>query len=121
MTQTRSNATHTITVDQARAADEGGRTYLDRFVGLVVVFRTYEGEVKVGTVETMTDPAQPWGAPVIRFADGRWARGDSDLEVVNANVLAAATAVVAERSYARDADLARSARDLLIAGIVTGR
>jgi hypothetical protein len=75
--------TRTVTIDQDRAGDLGGRDYLGTFVGLRAVYTTWEGERLVGTVESLTgEQGQPWGLPIIRFADGRWARGNSTLEIV---------------------------------------
>jgi hypothetical protein len=70
----------TFTVSRKRIAFEG-RAYTDRFVGAPAVHTTWEGEHMVGVVES-------WGAHgaipvgdehcVIRFPDGRWARGSVD-------------------------------------------
>jgi hypothetical protein len=70
----------TFTASRRRIAFEG-RAYTDQFLGAEAIHVTWDGEVLRGVVES-------WGAHgairvgdehcVIRFPDGRWARGDVD-------------------------------------------
>ena len=54
-------------------------------VGRRAIFTTYEGERVEGVVEApLTGPAATGRFPIVRFADGRWARLDSRIEIVNA-------------------------------------
>lgn len=46
-------------------------------IGRRAEFRTYEGEVLVGTIERLDSV---W--PIIRFADGTWARGTRRVRLV---------------------------------------
>lgn len=78
--------THRVTLDQDRIAEHGVGT-LDDLLGVEVLFRTWVGTVLVGTVESFAALGQPYGYPIIRFADGKWARGEATyLDVVDAHV-----------------------------------
>jgi hypothetical protein len=67
----------------ARQIAERGDRYTDAFLGLQVAHTTSSGDVLVGVVESFANPAdRASGYPIIRFPDGRWARGERVLQVV---------------------------------------
>jgi hypothetical protein len=54
-------------------------------VGRRAIFTTYEGERLEGVVEApLTGPCSTDYFPIVRFADGRWARLDSQIAIVSA-------------------------------------
>lgn len=55
-----------------------GDEYASQWVGIRVMHTTYDGDRIEGVIESLDGS----GFPIIRFADGRWARGDSHIEVV---------------------------------------
>lgn len=69
--------TRTTTIS-ARKVAQVGPEYTRTWVGLPVVFTTYEGDRLVGVLE-WADYAH---YPIVRFPDGRWARLDYTIEVV---------------------------------------
>lgn len=74
--------TRRVTLSARNVAEEGSR-YTDAFVGLIVAHTTASGDVLTGVVESFTNPVTgAVGWPVIRFADGRWARGTLELAVI---------------------------------------
>jgi len=64
-------------ISQSKAATMG-KAYTDKWLGVQIVFTTWEGERFVGEITK-------WDGlfPVASFADGSWARLDSAVEVVN--------------------------------------
>lgn len=68
--------TKSLTISAFKVADQGAR-YTDQFTGTRVIYTTYEGTRLTGAIDGFT-----WeGYPIIRFADGKWARGDLHLEL----------------------------------------
>jgi hypothetical protein len=79
-----STATYDLYAAEA-AWREGRPNPTDAIVGRRAIFTTYEGERMEGTVEPpLTGPCSTGRFPIVRFADGRWARLDSLIEIVNA-------------------------------------
>ena len=76
-------ATRKVTISQHKANREGGRAYLESFVGLQAVHTDWKGVERVGTVEL--DMRRGTGYPgeflLIRFADGTFARADRTLRI----------------------------------------
>lgn len=69
--------THTTLISQKKIA--GSKEYIKRWLGVKVVYTTWEGERMVGAIETFEGCR-----PIIRFSDGRWAFGTLRVEVVDA-------------------------------------
>ena len=69
--------TRQTTVSQRKVA-EMGKAYTDTWLGTQVVFTTWEGDRRVGTITRWADLY-----PVATFTDGTWARLDLTLEVVD--------------------------------------
>lgn len=75
--------TRRVTLSDRKIAENGSR-YTDHFVGLTVVWTGFDGDAHVGVVESFVNPLTgAVGYPIIRFPDGRWARGYRELSVVD--------------------------------------
>ena len=57
-----------------------GPAYTDQWIGVQAVFTTWEGDRLVGTITGFQDTFYP----VITFSNGKWARLDTAVEVVDA-------------------------------------
>lgn len=55
---------------------------IDGLVGEVALFRTFEGEERIGLVEAPSRFTGGGAYPVVRFADGMWARLDEEIHLV---------------------------------------
>ncbi len=73
--------TRKVTISSRKKAFMGAE-YTDTFIGMRAVFTTWEGERLVGTITHFDSQGQ--GFPVVTFPNGRWARLDSQIELVNA-------------------------------------
>ena len=79
-------STTTYDLSHAQSAWREGRPNPSMaIVGRRAIFTTYEGERIEGIVEApLSGPCSTGYYPIVRFADGRWARLDSQIEIVNA-------------------------------------
>lgn len=68
-----------VTISQRKVANAGA-AYSDQFLGLDVLYRTWDGDLLVGRIESVDITGV-----VLRFDDGKWTRTSGlDLTVLDA-------------------------------------
>lgn len=60
-------------INPARLCREGGREYAATYIGLPVIYTTWDGQQMLGEVTEFTE-AEGMPYPVARFDGGMWAR-----------------------------------------------
>lgn len=72
--------TRRTTLSQRRLANDFDGSYRETWINLPAIFTTWEGERLMGTITHFTPDGM---FPCVTFPDGKWARLNLDVEIVN--------------------------------------